>query len=102
MSSTGITFVDVRNEAYEAIQKLKSGDLDVNVAKEIRGLLDTVIETGRVQVQFLNALPNDVKSKININEIKAMAGTLKDKYAELDVTLAEIKENQSVDLSKKP
>lgn len=32
MSNTGITLVDVRQEAMDAIRKLKSGDIDVKTA----------------------------------------------------------------------
>ena len=38
MSNTGITLVDVRQEAMDAIRKLKSGDIDVKTAGAIKDL----------------------------------------------------------------
>ena len=48
----------------------------------------------KTQVEFLKAIPNKVKEQMNINEVKAIAGTLKDNDAELDVTLHEINEKK--------
>ena len=39
MNNSGITLVDVRNEAMEAIQKLKNKELDIKTASEIRNRL---------------------------------------------------------------
>lgn len=40
MNNTGITLVDVRKEAMDAIRKLKSGDIDVKTAGAIKDLLN--------------------------------------------------------------
>ena len=47
MSNTGITLVDVRQEAMDAIRKLKSGDIDVKTAGAIKDLLNTVVDTAK-------------------------------------------------------
>jgi len=93
--NTGITLIDVRQEAMETIQKLKSNEMDVKTASEIRNLLATVIDTAKVQVEFLKSLPNSIKEQIGKDGIKAIAGTLQDRDAELDKTLAEIEKNKN-------
>ena len=96
MSNSGITLVDVRSEALDAIRRLKQGGLDVKQAQSIKGLLDTIVDTAKTQVEFLKALPNNVKDQMQIVEVKAIAGTLVDRDAELDMSLAEIKESNKV------
>lgn len=39
-------FDDVRETALDAINKLKDGQMDVKTAQAIKGLLDTIIDTG--------------------------------------------------------
>lgn len=92
--SSGITLTDVRAEAFDAIQKLKNNQIDVKTAGEIRNLLTVVIDTAKTQVEFLKAIPNSVKEKMDVNSVKAIAGTLRDRDAELDQSLNEIEENR--------
>ena len=94
MSNTGITLTDVRSEAMDAIRKLKNKELDLKTAREIKGLLDTIVDTAKTQVEFLKSIPDDMKRSLGTEGIKAIAGTLKDRDAELDVSLNEI-EHQS-------
>jgi len=99
--NTGITLTDVRSEAMNAIAQLKDGKMDVKTASEIRSLLGTIIDTAKVQVEFLKSIPNSVKEKLDTNSIKAIAGTLRDRDAELDETLNEIEQKEKcVDLQK--
>ena len=95
MSNTGITLTDVRSEAMDAIRKLKEGNMDIKTAAEIRNLCGVVIDVAKTQVEFLKALPNSVKEKINVDEVKAIAGTLRDRDAELDNTLHSIEQNKN-------
>jgi len=90
MSNTGITLIDVRNEVFDCIRKLKDEKMDVNLAREIRQQLQLVIETARVQVDFLRVIPEEVKKQMNAESIKAIAGTLRDRDAELDESLTAI------------
>jgi|GEM_PF-887146 predicted transcriptional regulator len=92
--NTGITMVDVRMEAFDAIQKLKSGEIDVKTAAEIRNLCGVVIDVAKTQVEFIKAIPNQVREQMKTEEVKAIAGTLVDRDAELDVVLQEIEENK--------
>lgn len=92
--NTGITLTDVRMEAFEAIQKLKAKELDVKTASEIRNMLGVVIDVAKTQVEFLKAIPNSVKEQLDTNSVKAIAGTLRDRDAELDETLEEIENNK--------
>ncbi len=92
--NTGITLIDVRIEAMDAIQKLKSKELDVKTAAEIRNLLGTIIDTAKTQVEFLKAIPVTVREQMSEDNIKAIAGTLRDRDAELDNSLNEIENNQ--------
>ncbi len=102
MSNTGITLVDVRSQAMDTIKELKAGKLDVKTAREIKGLLDVVIDTAKTQVDFINALPESIKESMNETTIKAIAGTLRDRDAELDESLATIESNkQTYSISSK-
>jgi len=95
MNNTGITLTDVRQEAMDIIHKLKEKQIDVKTAIEIRNLLNVVIDTGKTKVEFLKAIPNSIKEKMNEETIKAMEGTLRDRDAELDQTLTEIDKNKN-------
>lgn len=92
--NSGITLVDVRHEAMETIKALRLGQIDVKHAQAVKDLLNTVIDTAKTQVEFLKAIPNSVKEQLTASEVKAIAGTLKDRDAELDATLDEINKNQ--------
>lgn len=92
--NTGITLVDVRSEAMNAIKLLKEGKLDVKQAGTIKGLLDTVIDTAKTQVEYMKVIPKTVREQMTITEVKAIAGTLVDRDAELDTTMAEIEESR--------
>lgn len=46
---------DLRNHLFEAIEMLKEGDLDVERAKAIKGLGDTIVNSARAEVQFMQA-----------------------------------------------
>jgi len=89
-TNTGITLVDVRHEAMETIKALRAGEIDVKQAQAVKDLLNTVIDTAKTQVEFLKSIPNSVKEQLTATEVKAIAGTLKDRDAELDLTLDEI------------
>lgn len=93
--NTGFTLVDVRKEAMDAIQRLKDKTMDVKTAKEIKGLLDVVVNTAKTQVDFLNAIPDSVKKEMKIEEVKAIAGTLTDRDAELDLSLDKIEKDKN-------
>lgn len=93
-TNTGITLTDVRTEAFDVIRMMKEGLLEVKDAQTIKGLLDTVIDTAKTQVEFLKAIPDSVKSEMSVDEVKAIAGTLQDRDAELDITIKQIEDNK--------
>ena len=93
-NNTGITLVDVRQAAMDTIKKLQNGEIDVKTAGEIRNLCNTVIDVAKVQVEYVKAVPVHVKEQMSISDVKAIAGTLIDRDAELDITLIQIEENQ--------
>jgi hypothetical protein len=95
MKNTGMTLVDVRHEAFEAIQKLKDGRMEISTARAIREMLDVVIDTAKTQVEFMKSLPNSVKEQLNPESVKAIAGTLRDRDAELDESLTLIERNRN-------
>jgi len=92
--NSGITLTDVRAEAFEAIQKLKNKEMDIKTAGEIRNMLNVIIDTAKVQTEFIKALPNNMKEQMNESTVKAIAGTLRDKDAEMDQSLLEIQERK--------
>ncbi len=93
-TNTGITLVDVRREAMDTIKNLKAGQIDLKTAAEIKNLCNTIISVAKVQVEFIKSLPKHVKDQMSVNEAKAIAGTLVDRDAELDITLHEVEENR--------
>ena len=93
-NNTGITLVDVRQAAMDTIKKLKNGEIDVKTAGEIRNLCNTVIDVAKVQVEYDKAVPSHIKEQMSISDVKAIAGTLIDRDAELDITLIEIEDKQ--------
>jgi len=93
--NTGITLVDVREEAMQTIRDLRNGKLDIKSAQTIKGLLDSVIDTAKTQVEYLKAIPNSVKEQMKEDEIKAIAGTLSDRDAELEISLKKITEGKN-------
>ena len=93
-NNTGITLVDVRQAAMDTIKKLQKGEMDIKTAGEIRNLCNTVIDVAKVQVEYVKAVPAHIKEQMTLVEVKAIAGVLIDRDAELDQTLIEIEENQ--------
>lgn len=96
MKNSGITLTDVRNEAFEAIKALKDGTMDIKTAQTVRELLNTVIDTAKTQVEFLKSIPNSVKEQMDADAVKAIAGTLRDRDAELDESLTKIERNRNI------
>ena len=94
-TNSGITLVDVRFEALDTIKKLKTKEIDVQTANSVKGLLDTIVSVAKTQVEFLKVLPPVVKNSFTTEEVKAIAGTLVDRDAELDKSLHEVSVSQS-------
>lgn len=95
MSNTGITLVDVREEAMDAIRLLKEGKIDVKTAGAVKDLLNTVVDTAKTQVEYMKVIPKNVHEQMTITEVKAIAGTLVDRDAEMDQSMVEIRESQN-------
>jgi len=87
-------YVEFHEQVMNEIKQLKNGSMDVKMAAEIRNLLNTVIDTSEVQVEYIKSLPNSVKEQMTVTEVKAIAGTLVDRDSELDLSLAEIEESK--------
>ena len=100
IKNSGITLVDVREKAFETIQGLMDGTIDLKRAMAIKDLLNVVNDVAKTQVAFLQTLPKSVRENMNMTEVKAIAGTLQDRDAELDVTITQIKKSQSVPYQK--
>lgn len=94
MSNTGITLVDVRHEAMDIIRQVKDGKMDVKTASVVKDLLNTVIDTAKTQVEFMKVIPKDIRDNLTVADVKAIAGTLSDRDAEMDVSMHEIRESQ--------
>ena len=92
-TNTGITLVDIRSAAMDTIKKLQAGEIDVKTAGEIRNLCNTVIDVAKVQVEYVKAVPAHIKEQMTLVEVKAIAGVLIDRDAELDQTMIEISES---------
>lgn len=95
IKNSGVTLVDVREQAFDTIQKLKNGEVDIKTAQSIKDLLNVINDTAKTQVAFMQSLPKVIRDQMTITDVKAIAGTLNDRDAELDKTLHQIKESQS-------
>ena len=73
---TQITLIDVRIEAMDAIRKLKSKEMDVKTAKEVRDLLSVIIDTAKTQVEFMKAIPTSLKEKMSEEVILNISGAI--------------------------
>lgn len=87
-----VTLSDVRSEALDAIRQLKSKEIDVKTAAEIRGHLNVIIDTAKTEVEFIKALPDHIKKGLSQIQVLTIVSTLEDKDKALDTTLKEIKE----------
>jgi hypothetical protein len=96
IKNSGMTLIDVREVAFETIQNIKDGSLDLKQANAIKDLLNVVNDVAKTQVAFLQTLPKAVRDNMSITEVKAIAGTLKDRDADLDKTLHDIQESRSI------
>lgn len=90
-----ITLSNVREEALDAITRLKEGKMDVKTAKEVRGLLDTITDTAKTEIDFLRVIPDDIKNDIGADGVKAIGATVQDKDADLDLSLKQIEKQQN-------
>lgn len=77
-----ITLIDVRIEAMDAIRKLKSKEMDVKTAKEVRDLLSVIVDTAKTQVEFMKAIPNSLKEKMSEEAIVNISGVIQGQNAE--------------------
>lgn len=92
--NSGITLVDVREEAFKTIQDLRDGTIDIKKAQSIKDLLNVINDTAKTQVAFIQSMPKTVRESLSIADVKAIAGTLKDRDAELDITIHQIEEKR--------
>lgn len=92
--NSGITLVDVREEAFKTIQGLRDGTIDIKKAQSIKDLLNVINDTAKTQVAFIQSMPKTVRESLSVADVKAIAGTLKDRDAELDITIHQIEEKR--------
>jgi len=92
---SGITLVDVRKEAMDTIKQLRDKEIDVKTASEIRNLLGVIVDTTKVQIEFIRALPKTITEGMGIDGIKQIVGSLKNADAEVDTVLEEINKNKA-------
>lgn len=90
-----VTFTEVRSEALDTIKLLKEGKIDVKQAQEVRGLLGTIIDTAKTEVDFIKAIPEDVKKQMSHEQLQSIASTVEDKDIALDKTLREIEQSRN-------
>ena len=53
---------DLRNHLFETIEKLKDGDIDVTKAKTIADVAQVIINSAKVEVDYLKATDSRVGS----------------------------------------
>jgi len=85
-----INLNDVKELAYQSIEALKEGKMNVQTAAEIRNNLNVIVEVSKTEIQFINAIPKLQKEELK-NELLQIASTVYDaNEAELNKTLLEI------------
>lgn len=89
------SFDDVRETALDTVKKLQSGEMDVKTAQAIKGLLDTIIDSGKTQEEFLKAIPNCIKEQMKMTDIICLAAPLDSPDIRMDQTMQEIRERNS-------
>ena len=87
--------MDVRKEALFTIQQLRDGKISTKDAAEVRNLLGVIVDTARVQNDFIRALPKSISDKITFEDVKGIVGAVKNADAEIDLTLDEINKNKN-------
>lgn len=93
--SSDITLKDVRKTAFEMIDDLRTGKIDIETAKVANSLLNSAIETAKTEVGFLNALPKQIKETMNFDQVKEVSAGFKDRDVELENTLKGIENKKS-------
>jgi hypothetical protein len=53
---------DLRNHLFETLEMLKDGDIDINRAYAIADVSRAIIDTAKVEVQYLKAIESNNKS----------------------------------------
>jgi len=96
------TLTDMRSALFDTIQKVKSGEIDLQKAKVINELSQTVINSAKCEVDFLNALPKNVKEAMNFDNILQVSGTFNNEEFETKMILKQIEEKNKkpIDLAK--
>ena len=54
--------VDLRNHLFETIEMLKDKEIDINTALAIARVSQSIIDTAKVEVQYLKAIESNNKS----------------------------------------
>ena len=53
---------DLRNHLFETIELLKDNEIDINTALAIATVSESIINTAKVEVQYLKAIESNIKS----------------------------------------
>ena len=100
--SQEITLLSVRREAVKTIDQLRKKEIDYKTAAEIRNLLNVIIDTAKVQIEFVKVLPSPLKDKMTHQDMKRMVCVVNDKDAEVDETLAKLKAENPINEIERP
>jgi len=92
MQNRNVTLVDVRNHAINTLEGILDGSIEIEKAKQVKGLLDTIINSSKTQVDFINSIPKNIKENMNFDELMQISGSFRDDNYELDKTLKHIEE----------
>ncbi|MFW5754863.1 MAG: hypothetical protein ACOCV9_08670 [Marinilabiliaceae bacterium] len=90
-----VTFTEVRSEALDAIKLLKEGRMDVKTAQEVRGLLGTIIDTAKTEVDFIKSIPDDVKKQMSDTQFRSIAPTVEDKETAVEESVRKIEKSRN-------
>lgn len=63
---------DLRNHLFETIEKLKDGDIDIEKAKAIADLSQVIVNSAKVEVDFLKTVGRNSSEFFPLDETKKL------------------------------
>lgn len=69
------TINDLREALFETLQSVKSGEMDLDRAKSVTDIGQAIINTAKVEVDYIRATGGDAQSKFIESPAKKLAGT---------------------------
>lgn len=63
---------DLRNHLFEVIEKLQDGDIEIERAMAIKDVAQTIVNSAKVEVDFLKLVPGNGSGFIPVENTKIL------------------------------